>query len=406
VSRRGGGGGTASGRFSPRTPTDLEPNRLSALVERLHAARRPLCDLTGSNPTEVGLAYPEVELAQALAAGAAGRYQPSPRGLPSARRAVADFLAPRAASATEPAPAPEQVLLTASTSEAYGFLFKLLCAPGDQVLVPRPSYPLFEHLARLEAVEARSYALGPSPRFALDPDRVEVELGPRTRAVVVVSPNNPTGSVASAAALAELSRLCGDRGAALISDEVFADYPAAGHPPAPSALAAGGGLRFALGGLSKSCALPHYKLGWLVAAGPPAEREEALARLDHVADAYLSASGPVMRALPRLLEIGREIRGQVARRVHSSGVAAGRVLAGSSAARLLPAEGGWSAVIELDREVDEEALALELADSHGVLVHPGYFFDFDRGAHAVISLLAPASDVERGLAALRAVLEA
>jgi len=388
-------------RFSGRTPADLAPNRLSELVDRLRREGRHLVDLTTSNPTAVGLAYPEVELAEALAAGATAPYAPSPRGLLSARRAVAGVLAARAGAVD-----PEHIFLTASTSEAYGFLFKLLCEPGDEVLVPRPSYPLFEHLARLEAVSVVSYALGPPPRFALDPDRVEVELGPRTRAVVVVSPNNPTGSVAGGAAQGELAELCGQRGVAIIADEVFADYPAAGGPSVPTALSAGGALVFALGGLSKSCGLPHYKLGWVAVGGPPDARDEAVLRLDHVADAYLSASGPVMHALPRLLQLGREIRRTIADRVDSSREAAGRALAGATSARLLPADGGWSAVIELGREVDEEELALALADEHDVLIQPGYFFDFDRGAHAIVSLLAAPADVERGLAALVSLVDA
>jgi aspartate/methionine/tyrosine aminotransferase len=391
---RGGKGGL---RFSPRTPADLSPNSLSLLVDRLRGEGRALVDLTASNPTAVGLPYPEAELAEALAAGATAAYAPSARGLLSARRAVAEAMGARAPVD------PEHLFLTASTSEAYGFLFKLLCAPGDQVLVPRPSYPLFEHLCRLDAVDARSYALGPAPGFALDPDRVEVELGPRVRAVVVVSPNNPTGSVASAAALAELAGLCGERGIAIISDEVFADYPA-GAGQVPSALAAGGALVAAMGGLSKSCGLPHYKLGWIALAGPPDVRDEAALRLDHIADAYLSASGPVMRALPRLLQLGAEIRRAIAGRVEASRAAAVRALAGEPSARLLPADGGWSAVIELGPETDEEQLALRMADEHDVLIQPGYFFDFDRGAHAVVSLLAPPGDIARGLAALCAAL--
>jgi alanine-synthesizing transaminase len=187
---------------------------------------------------------------------------------------------------------------------------------------------------------------------------------------------------------------------------VFAEYPASGQAPVPSALAAGGGLRFVLGGLSKSCGLPHFKLGWIAIAGPAAERDQAIHRLDHIADAYLSASGPVMHALPRLLELGGEIRRAIAERVAASRAAASRALADAGGARLLPMEGGWSAVIELDPRVDEEALALELAGEHGVLVQPGYFFDFDRGAHAIISLLAPPREIERGLAALRGVLDA
>lgn len=394
-------GGGARVPFSSRTPADLLPNALTAAVDRIRAEGRPLCDLTASNPTQVGLVYPEAALARALAGGARDPYRPEPRGLWSARRAVADFLAPRVGSVD-----PDRVLLTASTSEAYGFLFKLLCEPGDEVLVPRPSYPLFEHLARLDAVRAVSYRLGPAPGFALDPDRIEVEIGPRTRAVVVVSPNNPTGQFATRAALDELSALCRDRGLALISDEVFAEYPAEGAPVSavPSALGAGGdeggALRFVLGGLSKACGLPQAKLGWMVLAGPPAARAEAAARLEVLADAYLSVSGPIMAAAPLLFEIGAEIRTAIRARVAEGRRRAAAVVPGDGAARLLPVAAGWTQVVALDRDIDEEALALELCRDAGILVHPGYFFDFDRGAHAVVSLLGPPDELERGLRVL------
>jgi aspartate/methionine/tyrosine aminotransferase len=379
--------------FSQRTPDELAANRLAEAIEGRRAAGLEIIDLTSSNPTEVDIEYPTEALAAALAESAGAPYRPDPRGLLVARQAVAAVFAARGAEAP-----PEQIFLTASTSEAYGFLFKLLCDPGDEVLVPRPSYPLFEHLARLEAVRARPYRLGPSPDFALDPDRVEVELGDATRAVVVVSPNNPTGQAAGAAALAELAELCAARRLALISDEVFADYHGDASPP-PTALAAGGPLRFALGGLSKSCGLPHFKLGWIAAAGPPELVAAALARLEHIADSYLSAATPVMAALPRLLPIGAGIRGAIAHRVASNRRRAARLTAGSGA-RLLPAEGGWTACLELDPSTDEEELALALAERHGVIVHPGYFFDFDRGAHAVVSLLVPGERLERGLGAL------
>jgi alanine-synthesizing transaminase len=382
--------------FSRRTPDELAANRLAEAVERRRAAGLEIIDLTSSNPTEVGIAYPAEALAAALAESAAAPYRPDPRGLLVARQAVAATFAARGGEAP-----PEHIFLTASTSEAYGFLFKLLCDPGDEVLVPRPSYPLFEHLARLEAVHARPYRLGPSPDFALDPDRVEVELGDATRAVVVVSPNNPTGQAAGAAALAELAGLCAARRLALISDEVFADHHGDAPPP-PTALAAGHALRFALGGLSKSCGLPHFKLGWIAAAGPPDLVAAALARLEHIADSYLSAATPVMAALPRLLAIGAGIRAAIAQRVASNRRRATHLLAGSGA-RLLPAEGGWTACLELDPSTDEEELALALAERHGVIVHPGYFFDFDRGAHAVVSLLVPGERLERGLAALVAL---
>ena len=388
--------------FSRRAPGDdeLAANRLAAAIERRRSSGGALIDLTSSNPTAVGIEYPQGALAAALAAGAGEPYAPDPRGLPSARRAVADLYARRGAPVD-----PDRVFLTASTSEAYGFLFKLLCEPGDEVLVPRPSYPLFEQLARLEAVTARPYRLGPAPGFALDPDRVEVELGERTRAVVVVSPNNPTGQVATAGQLAELASLCAARGLALIADEVFADYHDLEGGPPPTALAADGPLRFGLGGLSKSCGLPHFKLGWIAAAGPGGLLAGALARLEHVADSYLSAATPVMAALPRLLEIGAGIRAAIAARVADNRRRAAAVLAGASRAHLVPAAAGWTACIALDPAIDEEELAVALAEQHGVLVHPGYFFDFDRGSHAVVSLLCPPADLERGLAALVAVME-
>ncbi len=379
--------------FSRRTPDELAANRLALAIARRRAAGEGIIDLTTSNPTEVGIPYPAAELGAALAAVAGQPYRPDPRGLVEARGVVADTFAARGVAID-----PEQIFLTASTSEAYGFLFKLLCEPGDEVLVPRPSYPLFEHLARLEGVAARGYRLGPSPGFALDPDRVEVELGEKTRAVVVVSPNNPTGQAASAAALAELAALCAERRLALISDEVFADYHGQVQPAA-CALAAGGPLRFALGGLSKSCGLPHFKLGWIAAEGPAAELDAALARLEHIADSYLSASTPVMAALPLLIAIGAGIRADIARRIADNRVRAGALLG----ERLLPADGGWTACIELDPATDEEELTAALAERHGVVVHPGYFFDFDRGAHAVVSLLVPPERLERGLAALAEV---
>jgi aspartate/methionine/tyrosine aminotransferase len=382
--------------FSRRTPDELAANRLALAIARRRAAGEEILDLTTSNPTEIGIPYPAAELGAALAAVAGQPYRPDPRGLVEARGVVADTFAARGVAID-----PEQIFLTASTSEAYGFLFKLLCEPGDEVLVPRPSYPLFEQLARLEGANAKSYRLGPSPDFALDPDRVEVEIGERTRAVVVVSPNNPTGQAASAAALAELGSLCAARGLALLSDEVFADYHGDAPPPA-CVLAAGGALRFALGGLSKSCGLPHFKLGWIAAEGPADQLDAALARLEHIADSYLSASTPVMAALPLLYAIGAGIRTDIARRIADNRKRAAALLGD----RLLPAEGGWTACIQLDPATDEEELTAALAEQHGVIVYPGYFFDFDRGAHAVVSLLVPPERLERGLAALTAMAQA
>jgi aspartate/methionine/tyrosine aminotransferase len=252
-------------------------------------------------------------------------------------------------------------------------------------------------------VVARQYRLGPPPWFALDPDRVEVEMGPRTRAVVVVSPNNPTGSVASAGELVELSELCAARGVALISDEVFAAYPAGRHHAPASVLPAGGALRFALDGLSKLAGMPHLKLGWMAMAGPADLRDPALARLELIADSYLSPATPVMTALPRLLELGRGVRDEIAARVDGNRRRAGQILRGSGA-ELVPAAGGWTAVLSLPSGSDEEQLAADLAEQHRVLVHPGYYFDFDRGCHLILSLLPRPEELEAGLAALAEIV--
>ncbi|HTM22849.1 MAG TPA: pyridoxal phosphate-dependent aminotransferase [Kofleriaceae bacterium] len=373
-------------RFSARTPADLAPNPLAAA----HAAARAagaVIDLTESNPTTVGLEYPWAAIDAALAAAGAGRYHPEPRGLPDARRAVAAWYAARGAAVDS-----DHIVLTASTSEAYGLLFKLLCDPGDQVLIPQPSYPLFDHLAAAEAVEARPYRSG----------RAEPALEARTRAIIVVSPNNPTGAIQSAAALSELADLCAAHDLALIGDEVFADYTADGRP-APSVAATGApALAFALGGLSKSAGLPQLKLGWIAVAGPPALRDAALTRLDIIADAFLSVATPVQLAASRLLELAAPIRAAIRERVAGNRAHIAAALAPVRGARLAPAGGGWYALIELPHGVDEEALALALAGDR-VLVHPGWFFDLPPPCLVASCIVAP-EVMRAGLAALGARL--
>jgi alanine-synthesizing transaminase len=273
--------------FSARTAWDLTPNRLALLLEERRAGREVL-DLTETNPTRAGFVAPP-DLLALLADPAALRYDPQPAGLPAARAAVAADFARRGVAV-----APEHVVLTASSSEAYALLFKLLADPGDQVLVPQPSYPLFDYLARLESVEAAPYALAYDGEWHLPLPAVEAALTERTRAVVVVSPNNPTGSFLKREEAAGLAALCARRGLALIADEVFADYPLREDPRrAPSLAAEAAALSFALGGLSKSCALPQLKLGWIAVGGEAALREAALARLEVVADTYLSVGTPV-----------------------------------------------------------------------------------------------------------------
>jgi alanine-synthesizing transaminase len=339
----------------------------SAPLNRLTVARRQrvgeLLDLTETNPTRAALPYPEDELAEALERGARTSYDPDPRGLRSAREALGKELGCDA----------DDLILTASTSEAYSFLFKLLCDPGDAVLTATPSYPLLEHLAALEMVELRTFPLEFHKRWELH----DVPVTPRTRAIVVVNPNNPTGSFVTADEQEALAAL----GLPILSDEVFLDYPLDGKG---RTFVRDDVLTFTLGGLSKSAGLPHFKLAWIRVSGPA--KREAIEALELIADNYLSVATPVQVALPELLRIGPRIREAIrARTRRNLDVLRGEV-ARASAAALLPVEGGWTAVLRLPRLMSDEELALALLD-RGVVVQPGFFFDFAREGHVVVSLL-------------------
>jgi alanine-synthesizing transaminase len=283
------------------------------------------------------------------------------------------------------------VVLTASTSEAYGWLFKLLCEPGDAVLVPRPSYPLFEHLTRLEGVRTATYDLEYHGRWAIDFETVAAAPA-ETRAILLVSPNNPTGSYVTAAELERLLVLCRERRWALIADEVFVDYPLDVQNPLTDLATHADVLTFTLGGLSKSIGMPQLKLGWIVAGGESSVRNSALARLEFVADTYLSVGTPVQVALPSLLTAGAEIRAAVQRRLRHNLELVRNAVGRHPSCELLNAEGGWSAVIRVPAIRSEDRLVLELFDRERILVHPGYFFDFAHEAYVVVSLL-PREDV-------------
>jgi len=369
-------------RFSERVPSDLTPNRVTAALADLRSRGVPITDLTESNPTSVGLAYRD-DLLEALADRSSLTYEPSPFGLESARTEVAADYRRRGLEVD-----PAHIILTASTSEAYSLLFKLLCDAGDEVLVPRPSYPLLDHLTRLDAIRARPYLLAYEGAWTVDLDSVRAALTSRTRAIIVVSPNNPTGSFVSAGEIASLSRLSADGGFALIGDEVFADYglddPLDVHP---SVLAEPLALTFGLGGLSKSAALPQIKLGWMAAAGPAPLVGAALERLEIVADAYLSVSTPVQHACGALIAGGAERRDRVLARVAGNYRELAALVRDHPACTLLPVRGGWSAVVQVPAVRSEEALVLALLEQDHVLVHPGYFFDFPREAFVVLSLL-------------------
>ncbi len=381
--------------FSSRVPPALSANRLTLEVARLRGAGRRVLDLTATNPAAVGLAADPADLA-ALAAPEACAYHPEPFGLRAAREAIARRIGLQRGTV----PRVDRLALTASTSEAYSVLFKLLCDAGDEVLVPQPSYPLFEHLAALELVRPVPYRLEYHGSWAIDLASLDHAWSARTRAVVVVSPNNPTGSALRADDLRALQRRCGERGAALIADEVFAAYPleprtdavtgvlSATEPPA---------LTFALDGLSKSCGLPQLKLGWIECGGPPRQVAAARERLELILDTYLSVNTPVQVALPALLVAGQRLADRIRDRLRRNLQAARRIVAGAPACDLLRVEGGWSAVLRVPAVRAEEAIVLRLLVDEGVLVHPGYFFDFPSEAYLVISLLTPPAEFEEGL---------
>ncbi len=352
-----------------------------------------ILDLTESNPTSVGLAFPADEILDALADARSLRYEPAPAGLLAAREAVADrYYAPRGTEVE-----PSRILLTASSSEAYAFLIKLLTEPGDELLVPRPSYPLFEFLAALENVRISQYPLLYHEGWSIDTDSIAGAISERTRAIVLVNPNNPTGSFVKRRELERLVELCREHSLAIISDEVFSDYAFAADPERVERLTGVDEvLRFSLSGLSKVAGLPQMKLGWIVTGGPQAERAAAMERLELIADTYLSVATPVQHALPRLLAAGENIGEQIRRRTRKN---LDTLLASTanSANRTLHVEGGWYATVQVPRIRTEDEWALQLLDRCNVLVQPGYFYDFDQDGLLVLSLLTSVEVFSEGV---------
>ncbi len=380
-------------RFSSRLHWDLRPNRLAALLEERRRAGTGVLDLTESNPTRAGLPYPAGEILAPLAGERALLYEPSPVGLASAREAVCAYYAARGQAV-----APDRVVLTASTSEAYAYLFKLLADPGDEVLVPRPSYPLFEFLATLESVRVKTYPLVYHAGWAIDLDALERAMTERTRAIVLVNPNNPTGSFVKRDELEGLVRMAGDHDCALISDEVFADYGFAPDERRVATLAGvGEAPAFAMSGLSKIAGLPQMKLGWIVVAGPEGPRREAMARLELIADTYLSVATPVQWAAAALLEAGAAVRAAIARRTRDNLAFFRAAVEREPAFRVLAVEGGWYAILQAPRTRTEEEWVLELLGARDVLVQPGFFYDFESEAFLVVSLLAPPEVFREGV---------
>lgn len=389
--------------FSSRLDWSLRPNRIATLVAEKRQAGCPVLDLTESNPTRSGLDYPQAEILAALADANALRYHPSPRGLDTAREAVAGYYRDRGTQVPS-----DNILLTASTSEAYASLFKLLANPGDEILAPRPSYPLFEFLAGLESVRIRQYPLRYDGVWHVDFDALEQAITPRTRGIVVVNPNNPTGSFLKRAELERLDSLAAERGLAILSDEVFRDYAFADEGDRVSTLAGDRrALTFSMSGLSKIAGLPQMKLGWIIvnggAGGPNRARDQAMDALELVADTYLSVSTPVQIALPRLLALSGGIMEQIRERT-AANLARLRETMHGSAATLLRTEGGWYAVLQVPRTRSEEEWTLKLLDESDVLVQPGFFFDFESEAFLVLSLLPEPATFAEGVRRLRSII--
>ncbi len=383
--------------FARRTSWNLARNRYTEALEAHRQAGRELLDLTASNPTTIGLQYREEALLRALARPEALRYDPQPKGLPAAREAIADYYAERGTDVSA-----EDLILTTSTSEAYSFVFRLLCDPGDAVLVPTPSYPLFDFLAEIQDVKLFPYELVYDHGWQMDFPSLQAgseraqALGAKCRAVLVVHPNNPTGSYVKRHEAEELKRICAANDLAIIADEVFLDY-ALGDEPALTFAADREALSFTLSGLSKISGLPQMKAAWIAVSGPDTLKADALARLEVIADTYLSMNAPVQWALPTMLEERRSVQLQLMQRIRENLRQLDAELAAQKLCQRLVVEGGWYAVLGVPVTASDEDLAIALLQAKGVLVQPGHFYDFAADGHLVVSLITPPKVFQTGI---------
>ncbi len=384
--------------FSRRTDWKLTPNLFTQAQHEALAQGREVLDLTVSNPTRVGLAYDADVIVSSLADPRAMDYDPQPKGLRSAREAVAAYYRQHEAFDVDP----ESLVLTTSTSEGYSHVLRLLCNPEDEILVPRPSYPLFEFLADLADVKLVPYPLLYDHGWQIDFPSLYQAVNHRTRAVVVVHPNNPTGSYVDNGARSALNKFCGEYNLALLVDEVFLDFALDGAPR-PTFAANQEVLTFTLSGISKISALPQMKLAWIVTSGPGELVNSALARLEVIADTYLSLNAPVQLAAPALLEVRKNIQPLLIDRLRSNLAELDRQLAVQKACQRLEVEGGWYAVLRIPATESDEDLAVDLLQKQSVLLHPGHFYDFVSAGYLVLSLITPPAVFREGV---RRVLEA
>jgi len=377
--------------FAKRTNWNLMPNRLSQALAEHRAAGKPLLDLTISNPTECGFEYDSELILNALRNPAALKYEPNPKGLECARRAVAEYYAEKGAAV-----AVEDIILTTSTSEAYSFVFRLLSDPGDEIQIPAPSYPLFDFLADILDVSLVRYPLIYDHGWQIDFHALEQVITPRARAIIVVHPNNPTGHFTKPEEMAKLNAVCSARHLAIIADEVFLDFPLDGTQPMSFA-ANSGALTFTLSGLSKISGLPQMKAAWLVAGGPQAARAEALGRLEVIADTFLSINAPVQLAMPALLERRHGFQKQLLARVRRNLSELDRQLATQRVCGRLAVEGGWYAILRVPATRSSDDLAIDLLKSKGISVHPGHFYELPPTGFLVVSLLTSEEAFLKGI---------
>ena len=375
--------------FSRRTEWNLAPNRLAVAHQEAISSGSKIIDLTISNPARVGIQYDESAILKALTNPKALDYDPQPKGLRSAREAVARYYA----SVVDP----ESLILTTSTSEGYSYVFRLLCNPGDEILVPKPSYPLFDFLADLQDVKVVPYSLIYDHGWQIDFHSLEAGLTKNSRAIVLVHPNNPTGSYTSKQERQLLNELCHQHQLALVVDEVFLDYAHDGEHR-PTFAANQDALTFTLSGISKISALPQMKLAWIAVSGPQSQIAAAMQRLEVVADTYLSLNAPVQLAAPVLLDQRKTVQPQLMRRVGANLAELDRQLAGQKSSSRLEVQGGWYAVLRIPVTRSDEDFAVDLLQRHSVLVHPGHFYDFPIDGYLVLSLIAAEEDFRKGVA--------
>jgi aspartate/methionine/tyrosine aminotransferase len=376
--------------FASRTNWNLKPNRLAEALEQHKASGRPLFDLSASNPTECAFKYDAPAIMRSLCAPASLQYHPDPKGLRSARHAAADYYAERGERI-----ALDDLILTASTSEAYSFIFRLLCNPGDELLIPTPGYPLFDFLADVNDVKLTRYPLFYDHGWHIDMHALKQAITPRTRGIIVVHPNNPTGHFTKAEEIAQLNQICSASGLVLIADEVFLDFSLGAAQK--SFVTNAGALTFTMSGISKISGLPQMKFAWLAVSGPQDTKREALARLEMIADTYLSLNAPIQLAAPVLLQQRKQFQQQLMARARANLAELDSQLGQRQHVSRFVVEGGWYAVLRVPATRPDEELALALLQTHDVYLHPGHYYDFSSDGYLVVSLITPEQDFSEGM---------